>query len=181
MITKVKVYNKLAIQSIIDNPESFSEGNQWVLISIYSSPDETIITESVIEVLKSCGCVGSHATHFWDLSNPKQVASFEESWNEVHGEDPNFVFTKNKAQKIIEFIDVCHRVPEEMTLFVHCDAGVSRSGAVGIFAIQYLRLQDEDLESLSPLHPNNHVLTTLKRVAGLTPSFAGEMDAASHR
>lgn len=176
MITKVKVYDKVTVQRIIENSKSYSESQPWYLISIYSAPDDSIITAEAVEALRSCGCLNCYATHFWDISNPEQVASFEESWNEIHGDDPNFVFTKYKAQRIITFIDHCNRNEEDVTLIMHCDAGISRSGAVGRFAIQYLRLKDEALESLHPLHPNLHVLTLLKRVSGLVPSFGGEID-----
>jgi predicted protein tyrosine phosphatase len=51
---------------------------------------------------------------------------------------------------------------------LHCDAGVSRSGAVGTFIQRYLEIEEEGFKKLNPyIHPNHFVLNILMEVSGM--------------
>lgn len=56
---------------------------------------------------------------------------------EAHIEHPkfktDFLFDEKKAQKILNFIDALHALPEKVKMVVHCEAGASRSAAVALF------------------------------------------------
>ena len=45
-----------------------------------------------------------------------------------------------KAKQIINFIDKAQEDENDSVLVVHCQAGISRSGAVGTFACDYCGL-----------------------------------------
>lgn len=73
------------------------------------------------------------------------------------------LFTRQDAQDIIDFIE---RNRDIETLWVHCSAGRSRSGAVGTFANDVWGKQTfrEFLESNPTVSPNYFILALLRRV-----------------
>lgn len=73
------------------------------------------------------------------------------------------LFNKEHADKIIEFLETNKDIE---TLFVHCSAGVSRSGAVGTFANDLYGEQTffEFCNSNPIIRPNSFILATLRRV-----------------
>jgi predicted protein tyrosine phosphatase len=71
-------------------------------------------------------------------------------------------FTKEQGIKVIEFLD---EIKDVDTLIVHCAAGVSRSGAVGKFAAEYLGVDYNEFRNTNPqIHPNNTVTRILKNI-----------------
>jgi predicted protein tyrosine phosphatase len=60
-------------------------------------------------------------------------------------------FTSVQAEEIFDFIGKMKRGKRPVTLVVHCHAGVSRSAAVGEFAVKYL---GGDYEAFRKMHPN---------------------------
>jgi len=72
----------------------------------------------------------------------------------------DYLMTEEDANEIIQFIEET----KDMPLVVHCTAGISRSGAVGAYASI---VRDEEKEFWAEyekyIHPNNHVLSLLKR------------------
>lgn len=63
--------------------------------------------------------------------------------------DVTKAFTKKQAVKIIEFLESNKNVN---TVLIHCAAGISRSGAVGRVALEYLK-GDRDFFKIN----NNHI------------------------
>lgn len=63
-------------------------------------------------------------------------------------------FTKEDAKKIIEFLSSNKNVN---TLLIHCAGGISRSGAVGLFALDFLR-GDKDSFKIN----NSHIVPNAK-------------------
>lgn len=50
------------------------------------------------------------------------------------------VFSEEQARQVIDFIRVHHAQPEPRHLLIHCEAGISRSAAVAVFAASECRL-----------------------------------------
>lgn len=68
-------------------------------------------------------------------------------------------FSYSDAEKIIEFLDNNKKVE---VLIVYCAAGISRSGAVGTFALDYLNGDKEFFKNTNPhILPNNRVMRML--------------------
>ena len=68
-------------------------------------------------------------------------------------------FSIEDGKKVIEFLD---RNKECTKLFVHCAAGISRSGAIGQFTIDYLNGDKEHFITRNPhILPNGKVLRVL--------------------
>lgn len=68
-------------------------------------------------------------------------------------------FTTRQAKQIVEFLDSNKSIDN---LIVHCAAGISRSGAVGRFALDYLNGDRENFKiNNSQILPNGRVLRML--------------------
>lgn len=75
----------------------------------------------------------------------------------VDAEAGLILFNEDHAKQIHEFFDT---LTEDRQLFVHCDAGVSRSGAVGYLANEYFnkykKLEREASEAFT--YDNKHIM-----------------------
>lgn len=73
------------------------------------------------------------------------------------------LFTRKQAQEIIDFIEANR---DRETVYVHCSAGRSRSGAVGTFINDVWGRQtfQEFINSNPTVSPNYYVLALLRRV-----------------
>lgn len=165
MITKVKIVNRWTMNDLLKAPEDKlnRDGKAvWHLISIYSDPNEEYLTPENIEVIKKLGCREMLSLRFWDVTT--------ENFRLIVSKYPTCVlFGKGHAKRIVSFIDMVKLLIEDASLIVHCDAGISRSGAVGSFAAKYLDLDPEDFHKLNPnIFPNPHVYRVLMNVSGLS-------------
>ena len=71
------------------------------------------------------------------------------------------MFSQEDAKKVIGFLKGC-----DQNLIVHCHAGVSRSGAIGLFAAEYLNADLDYFYRMNPqIWPNQRVLRLLKQCA----------------
>lgn len=75
-------------------------------------------------------------------------------------------FTEKQGKKVIEFLDKIKESKEEnITLLLHCFAGISRSGAIGTFAHDYLETDKHSFIMTNPqIRPNSNVLRVLNRL-----------------
>ena len=128
----------------------------WSLISIYTEPKEEFLTEKNKLILKGIGMKESLSLCFWDIENKREIF-------EKHPDAR--LFNKEQAKLIIGMLPYADQY-DDAVLIVHCDAGISRSGAVGTFAVDFLGLDYEVFTKENPcLMPNFHVYNLLRRVA----------------
>ncbi len=87
------------------------------------------------------------------------------------------LFSKKHAEKIIKFLDKINKIDKDIVLVVHCDAGISRSGAVGTFAVNYLNLDKIKFQKhyLNRIYPNKYVLDILNKESNLTNSYLKDL------
>lgn len=68
-------------------------------------------------------------------------------------------FDENDAKNIISFIE---QNKDKKSCIIHCSAGISRSGAVGLFINDYFNLNYKEFIKTNPhIHPNQHILRVL--------------------
>ena len=103
---------------------------------------------------------------FSDLDKQEQV-----DWYQKNTQENVALFSREQAQAVIDFIDA---LPQTVTqVFVHCDAGVSRSAAVARFVSQKLDCPLVGDDRLA----NAHVLSTLHQVnKSWARMFGGEVE-----
>jgi len=71
-------------------------------------------------------------------------------------------FNEEQAQRIFDFI----KANSERSFMVHCSAGISRSGAVGTFILDYLEGDKEHFKKMNSfIHPNGHISRLLNKLA----------------
>lgn len=79
--------------------------------------------------------------------------------------------SEETATKIFEFIDKLNRESDikghDLVLIVHCGAGISRSGAVGLFASELFGISYETFKQNNPrVNHNRRVYTELLKACG---------------
>ena len=154
---KMKIYvrSRAEIREILKTNNEFIKKNYF--ISIYSSN---------IEYSQS-------------MDGKPQQSPLPDRWNvcklcfddvtEQNKEHNVIHFNKEHAQKVLDFLKTV-KDDGKMEFYVHCDAGVSRSGAVGYLLNEYfnkfLKMNRIDNEAFrmnnSHIHPNPEVIRILK-------------------
>lgn len=141
---KIRVVPRFWIEEAVQNNPDFIEG-KWI-ISIFSHNDVSPV-EDRFNVLKLC---------FDDVIEKDTYPEF------IH-------FNEEMAESILNFVKKINDDGQNV-FYVHCDAGVSRSGAVGYmlneYFNKYLDRKDEDTEFFqrvnSNILPNPEVARILK-------------------
>lgn len=80
-----------------------------------------------------------------------------------YDEFANKVMTDEQADELLNFIDA-QIAGNKKTCVVHCEAGISRSGAVGTFICDYTESDWNEFIHTNPqIHPNIVILNKLKK------------------
>lgn len=155
MINKVKVLCKAQMKDFIENDLfGYIKNNKVAVISIIDtdSPDlfgPDISNENVLTL------------HFDDIT-PKMAIQFN---SDQDSERKIRAMSFKQGSEIINFINSKQEYESNFELFVHCSAGISRSGAVGLFVNQYLNLDESEFYSNNPqILPNYWVENVLWNV-----------------
>lgn len=163
MLKNIRVIPRSQMEFIIDN-DIFCDF-RWAVISIYSTPAEILITENKWLKLNKLGCRIFLNLCFADIEVPLPD---EPKYKDLK------LFDNKDAKKIVEFLDIISKFCE--VLVVHCDAGISRSGAVGLFACKYLNLDEKKFMEKNRIYPNNHIYRTLMETSGMTAEFIQQFE-----
>jgi hypothetical protein len=114
---------------------------------------------------------GNDITPYFKEKHPNVLTLYFDDCNEykkhpVDGSPDEFYeqipMSEEQALEIIKFAE---KMNNESNVYVHCTAGVSRSGAVGAFISDYLGNKWDDFIRVNPqVIPNSHISSLLKRV-----------------
>jgi predicted protein tyrosine phosphatase len=129
------------------------------------------VSDANVEEKKSCACISivspssrdephyfqsDHANVLnleFDDADTSMVDACSGAGCDIH------LFDYDDARKVIEFIKANK---DKSHFFIHCTAGVSRSGAVGFFTRQLLKSDYQEFTKQNPhICPNGFVLQTL--------------------
>lgn len=93
---------------------------------------------------------------FFDDCGPAFHTCGFDNWE---GQKP---FTEEQAKQVLDFVE---QLPEDTLLWVHCQAGISRSGAIGSFiSANYTNVNQAGWSAKhSWIRPNSHVYSLLRR------------------
>lgn len=159
MVSKILVMSRQQMKSMIKFTHSMES---TAIISICSEESEKLMTEHRRALLASKNCNDVLSVCFADLTDKeKKIENISRKY---------LFFNEDKARQIISFLDVL-RDKNIVNLLIHCDAGVSRSGAVGIFAVRYYGLDEKKFLEENIIHPNSFVYDTLVEVSGLRGNY----------
>ena len=173
MIERVTIYNRFNME-MFARTEGLNfpyEDKNWSLVSIYTTPEDEFLTEKNIEALKALGMKEYVSVCFWDINDTNKA--------EIDKKHPEAIWFDEQMGK--DIIGTITRAEgwDDAVLVAHCDAGVSRSGAVGTFAVEYLGLDYETFIKENPYTvPNPFVLRTLRKIYGYNNKSAfGEIES----
>jgi len=157
---KILVVPRIFVQQMIAG-EREKPSEPWTLISIVTTADEILLNPDVIHDLGP-HLRGAQSYLFADTT-PSRYARYDD---EIKAKIR--LFSEKQAHAIVSLIDTVRGKIE--TLIVHCDAGVSRSGAVGLWANDYLGLKYADFKRQNPhVIPNAYVMSMLRTASGMNP------------
>jgi len=152
MIKQIKVMNRFGAELIVMGLSPVpTMMPKWALLSINGFDEPFLIEGKNMESLEKDGLTMVMSIRFDDILG--------EDYEKIKPVYPKIIlFNEDHARKIIEFLNLAERKLEPMLLLIHCNAGVSRSGAVATFASEYIRepLLDENIL------PNPYILETLR-------------------
>jgi predicted protein tyrosine phosphatase len=171
MIKDIKVLNRTRAELLCYGLET--PKNKWVLISICSDKQEQLVRSDVVKnQLKKWGCLSWLSLTFDDITM--------ELYEKVKKVRPDVIanlFSKKDAKLIIDFIKKHKDSKKDLTLITHCQAGVSRSGAVGWFACNFLGIDKTTfLQTNRTLFPNKYILQILESLSGINPTSKEEYE-----
>lgn len=157
MIKKILVTPREDAEYVAKKDTAF-EG--LAIISICSQKEDILFNE---DVKKRIGCEVLNMV-FADLTaddykiSPGLISKFP-------------AFNKKMARETISFLDNLKDKDIEI-LLIHCDAGVSRSAAVGVFACRYLGMNEKEFRKENRvLSPNSLVYDILYKESGLRGNY----------
>jgi len=137
--------------------KQYHTSKKWALISIFG--EEGPLSSNVKSRL-TCSELSEH--YFDDIDN---------EIFDLSGKRQYKLFDKNDAIQIINFVNKIQQKDIPM-LIIHCHAGISRSGAVGLFVTRYLGLDEIEFRQNNPrIMPNFHVLNILNVESGINKSY----------
>lgn len=171
MIKSIKIYNRFAMDMFakidgIKFSHSLFPFNYWYLISIYGEGTNPLINIESLSVFHKLGLKKYISLNFWDIDD-KHFPNLKLKYPEA------ILFDKVHADKIIKLLDIAQKDIKDSVLLIHCQAGISRSGAVGCFASDYCNLDYSQFVKDNPgIYANQYVLNVLRRKANIVP-FSG--------
>ena len=157
MIEKIKIYPRQEILKwILLGIQPF---HKWSLISITGNLDSALTNREKLQ-LKLLSCTDILSLQFVDCS---AIEAHDESYVEELEKINSSIFNENHCEQIISFITEANKKSEKEILIVHCMAGISRSGAIGTFANDILKLDYNRFKKDNPIvRPNPFILRTLR-------------------
>ena len=176
MITHIKVCSRQWMDGLVkgDHPSRFfnfcqiANGQSWHLISIYSEHGPTknnfdckkLMVKDTVKLYQSLGMLSYTDFRFMDITDK------DEDIIQQYGKDSLFdTFTALKIRDYL--LNLKADTMNNSVLVVHCQAGISRSGAVGLYSNDLLQLDYFKFIKLNPeIQPNpwiSHILNQTDR------------------
>lgn len=173
MIKKIKVYPRDFVRFILETGKNPATKNKWALISIFSESTSRIFSDPEkgrlnAERAEKANCAKWTEAQFSDLTKKQ----YNEIMTQENPPDYLILFDEEKALEIIKFLNSIKHDNDIDALIINCAAGVSRSGAVGLFACRYLNLDEKSfMKDNHGIHPNQFVLETLIRMSNMNEGY----------
>jgi len=166
VINRIRVYPRDVVKALLRGPVSLLEGT--AIISIYSYENGVLIDKNTEGKLKIKG-IPTLGLSFTDVTPYKGDLN---ELTQLHQDVYKAIFTREQARKTIAFLKAINQKNHIHTLTVHCAAGISRSGAVGLFACRYFGLDENLFRAENPyIAPNDHVYQLLYVESGMRQKY----------
>jgi predicted protein tyrosine phosphatase len=166
MITSVQIFPRHVVAGFIKSLDFDNTSKplfDWCLITICGTDQTSLVNSEVVKLLNENGCKGVLSLQFDDLTH----AEFERDL-EYYQKKGMRLMSEDDAKNIVSFIDRMNSLNHNVKLYINCEAGISRSGAVGTFVVDYLQLPFDKFSKMNPhISPNISILSMLKKISGI--------------
>lgn len=162
MIERVFTTQESKIKDLLTGEFDFGLKDPWALISIYHNYKEPVIsgTENFI-TLRDKGCLKYLEVCFGDYTEDEYnrlVKKYKKASKKIN------IMNIDHAVSIVSFLNDLKEFDNIKTLIVQCKAGISRSGAVGLYACRFYGLDENEYLKSGHIKPNYYVYNTLAKV-----------------
>ncbi len=159
MVKNILTASRVEAEHIIQKPLV----PRMAIISITSYRRDIFIKGEAKARLQRAGCKNVLTMVFAEWS--------DETAKRLGRKNRSPLFRKTHAQKIITFLDYIREEDIDL-LLINCDAGITRSGTVGVFAHRYLGTNDKYFRKHNKyVLPSPYVYDILVKESGLTGEF----------
>jgi predicted protein tyrosine phosphatase len=159
MINEIRTYAEYKIRGLIDGSYNRTIEKKWALISIYSNVKYPTI-RGMIEAnkLREKNCLKILSLCFGDYTKAQYIY-----YNERYKSASRHVnvMTDKDAHKIVSFLKNLKKMPEIELLIIQCKAGISRSGAIGLFAGEVFGIDINKFRLENNIKPNYYIYERL--------------------
>jgi predicted protein tyrosine phosphatase len=160
MIKRITVLSRKQTEQIIISACAPTQ-NLWALISIWNTKE--LLDPFSREILSKINCKETLSIRFADLT-PNELQRINDKENYL-------LFNEKHAETIIDFLEKINLLDID-ELIIHCAAGISRSGAVGLFTCRYFKLDENKFrEENKQILPNFHILEVLNSVSDIDKDY----------
>lgn len=181
MLSKILVLSRAQmVQTLLSVRDSTLQRKRLALISITDSSNieddlsyapwgggNWAESSSGSVLLTACGVVDVVSYCFGDLTEASVAGRPDLA---------SLLMAPQQAASIVDFVKRLSDAPDDITLLVHCAAGISRSPAVGLFAARLSGIGDAAFLQAHPgVMPNPFVLHLLMEASGLRDERHAEL------
>lgn len=166
MLQNIVVVQRAEVAAWLKSATHTCPYKSWALISIWGSFGDELVVKELFPAFKIIMCSKALSLRFDDISDKISMEEYEKTAKrKMH------LFNKEHADSITKFVtDVDNNNIE--TLVVQCAAGISRSGAVGLWACRYFGMdEDEFRDTNKHIAPNFYILKILNEVSGVCSNY----------
>lgn len=141
----------------------FDKASFDILMQRWGITNEAVEQQSDTFFISINDTQGTDEKPYFQNNKNVKVLFFDDVEEDLHDPKYGFIkaFSSEQAKEIIDFLEQHF---DKKKCILHCAAGISRSGAVGTFVNDFFGGDYFELMKNNPyIHPNGHVLRTLKR------------------
>jgi predicted protein tyrosine phosphatase len=159
MINEIRTYPQYKIRGLIDGTYNKPIEKKWALISIYHNDKYPTIRNKIeARKLREKNCLKILSLCFGDYTKAQYIYytdKYKSASRHVN------VMTDKDAHKIVTFLKNLKKIPEIELLIIQCKAGISRSGAVGLFAGEVFGIDINKFRLENNIKPNHYIYERL--------------------
>lgn len=162
MIERIITFGRSTLRDIIENDTELDVSGGWALISIHKSlKNPPIKNDMDISILREKGCKKILIECFGDYTDQDYIILSDQY--KTASKHINLI-TKTQACSIVRFLRLLKKYDNIKTLITQCDAGLSRSTAIGLYACRFFGLNENEYIKSRVIFPNYYVYDKLSEI-----------------
>ena len=143
----------------------------WGMLKKQGITDSNVESQENTYFISINSTEGSDSVPYFKENHPNVLTLFFDDCDEYIkypkiGSNGDFIevipMSEEQGLEVMEFVKKMGKNPN---IYVHCTAGVSRSGAIGAFISDYLGIKWDEFKKVNPyVLPNTHISSLMKKI-----------------